>query len=333
MADRAPTLSVAVERWPIAGGFTISRGTRTEAVVVVASVTHGPLTGRGESVPYARYGETVDGVADAIRGLAGDIAAGLDREGLRARMPAGAARNALDGALWDLEAKRAGRRAWELAGQPAPPARLVTAETLSIAAPSVMAEKARALADRPMLKIKVGAEGALDRIAAVRAGAPDAALIVDANEAWSLDQLRALLPDLADLRVTLVEQPLPAGDDGGLATLPGPPPVPLCADESAHTAADLDRLATLYQAVNIKLDKAGGLTEALDMLAGARARNLLVMVGCMVSTSLAMAPATVIAGTADVVDLDGPLLLGHDRSPCLTYERGHMSPPPADLWG
>ncbi len=333
MPDPTATLTVAAERWPITGGFTIARGTRTEATVVVATITDGPVTGRGEAVPYARYGETVEGVAGSMRSLADDIAAGhLDRAALRARLPPGAARNALDAALWDLEAKRAGRRAWELAGLSAPPDDMVTAETLSIATPEAMATKARSLADRPLLKIKVGADRPLDRIAAVRHGAPESALIVDANEAWSPDQLQALLPALARLRVTLVEQPLPAGADGALAAL-GPPPVPLCADESAHTATDLDRLATLYQAVNIKLDKTGGLTEALDMLAGARTRGLSVMVGCMVGTSLAMAPATVIAGVADVVDLDGPVLLDRDRSPCIPYDTGRMGPPPAALWG
>jgi len=333
MPDPAPTLTVAVERWPITGGFTIARGTRTEATVVVVTITDGPLIGRGEAVPYARYGETVEGVARSLQNLADDVTARrLDRAALRTRLPPGAARNALDAALWDLEAKRAGRRAWDLAGLPAPPEAMVTAETLSIAAPEAMAAKARALADRPLLKIKVGADRPLDRIAAVRGGAPESALIVDANEAWCPDQLQALLPDLARLRVALVEQPLPADADGALAAL-GPPPVPLCADESAHTTQDLDRLSTLYQAVNIKLDKTGGLTEALDMLSGARARGLSVMVGCMVGTSLAMAPATVIAGAADVVDLDGPVLLDRDRSPCIPYDHGRMGPPPATLWG
>jgi len=329
----APSLSVAIERWPIAGSFTISRGSRTEAVVVVATVTAGPLVGRGEAVPYARYGETVEGVAAILEGLAPDLAAGtLTRNALQSRLPAGAARNALDTALWDLEAKRAGRRVWDLAGLPPPPAGMVTAETISIAAPEAMTAKAQALSDRPLLKIKVGSDGALERIAAVRSGAPTSELIVDANEAWSLDQTRALLPELARLRVTLVEQPLPAADDAALADL-GDTPIPLCADESAHTSADLDRLSTLYQAVNIKLDKTGGLTEALDMLAGARARDLSVMVGCMVGTSLAMAPAAVIAGSADVVDLDGPVLLARDRTPGIAYVRGRMAPPPADLWG
>ncbi|WP_299443757.1 N-acetyl-D-Glu racemase DgcA [uncultured Rhodospira sp.] len=318
---------VDVERWPIAGGFTISRGTRTEAVVVVATITDAGLSGRGEGVPYARYGETPESVVQAIR----DWTPGLDRQALRAQMPAGAARNALDAALWDLEAKRSGRRAWEIAGVPAPPARMVTAETISIAAPDVMAEKARALADRPLLKIKVGDDDPLSRIAAVRSGAPEADLIVDANEAWSLDQLRAILPDLESLRVRLLEQPLPAELDGALAGLETP--VTLCADESAHVTPDVARLAELYGAVNVKLDKAGGLTEALDMAAAARARGLGLMVGCMVGTSLAMAPAAVVAATADVVDLDGPVLLSRDREPGIAYDHGHMGPPPVGLWG
>ncbi|MBB4285074.1 N-acetyl-D-Glu racemase DgcA [Roseospira goensis] len=326
-----PELTVAIERWPIAGGFTIARGTRTEAVVVVATLTDGAIVGRGEAVPYARYGETVDGVVADIEGLRAHLAAGLDRRAVHDRMPAGAARNALDAALWDLEAKRTGRRVWDLAGVAPPPAALVTAETLSIAAPEAMAEKARALADRPLLKVKVGAEDPLARIAAVRAGAPESALIVDANEAWTPDQLRALLPELARLRVDLLEQPLPADRDGALAGLESP--VTLCADESAHVSADVPRLAALYGAVNVKLDKTGGLTEALDMVAAARAHGLRVMVGCMVGTSLAMAPATVVAGAADFVDLDGPVLLARDRDPGIAYHRGRMEPPPAALWG
>ncbi|SDD67476.1 N-acetyl-D-Glu racemase DgcA [Rhodospira trueperi] len=324
-----PEIRVAVERWPIAGGFTISRGTRTEAVVVVVTITDDDGTrGWGESVPYARYGETVEGVADTIRAL--DLR-DLDRTGLRARLPAGAARNAVDAALWDLEAKRTRRRVWDLAGASPPPEHMVTAETLSIAAPEAMAEKARALADRPLLKVKVGADDPIRRIAAVRAGAPEADLIVDANEAWSVDQLRALLPDLAALRVRLLEQPVPADQDAGLAGLDSP--VPLCADESAHVAADVARLAALYDAVNIKLDKTGGLTEALEMADAARARGLGIMVGCMVGTSLAMAPATVVAAGADVVDLDGPVLLARDRDPGIAYDRGMMGSPPVALWG
>jgi len=326
-----PDLRVDIERWPIAGGFTISRGTRTEAVVVVVTLTDGAVSGRGECVPYARYGETVEAVAEEIRALAPILAEGLDRQSLRARMPAGAARNAVDAALWDLEAKRTGRRAWDLAGVAAPPDRMVTAETLSIAEPAVMREKAAVLADRPLLKVKVGAEGALERIAAVRDGAPTSDLIVDANEAWSLDQLKAALPELARLRVGLLEQPLPADQDAALAGLDSP--VPLCADESVHVSADIERLATLYDAVNVKLDKSGGLTEALDMAAAARTHGLKLMVGCMLGTSLAMAPATVVAATADFVDLDGPILLGHDREPGLFFDRGWMSPPPVALWG
>jgi len=326
-----PDLRVDIERWPIAGGFTISRGTRTEAVVVVVTLTDGAASGRGECVPYARYGETVEAVADEIRALAPILAEGLDRQSLRARMPAGAARNAVDAALWDLEAKRTGRRAWDLAGVAAPPDRMITAETLSIAEPAVMREKAAVLADRPLLKVKVGADGALERIAAVRDGAPTSDLIVDANEAWSLDQLKAALPELARLRVGLLEQPLPADQDAALAGLDAL--VPICADESVHVSADIERLAALYDAVNVKLDKSGGLTEALDMAAAARAHGLKLMVGCMLGTSLAMAPATVVAAMADFVDLDGPILLGRDREPGLSFDRGWMSPPPVALWG
>ncbi|MER9890192.1 dipeptide epimerase [Mesorhizobium sp. M0114] len=323
-------LSVAVERWPIAGTFTIARGSRTEAVVVVASVTENEIAGRGECVPYARYGETVDVVVQVIRAAAHAIAQGATREEILRLMPAGAARNAIDCALWDLEAKLAGRRFWQLIGMPDPQP-MVTCYTLSVGTPEPMYEAARAAAHLPLLKVKLAGPGDPERIAAVREGAPRARLVVDANEAWTpetfADNMRACLM----AGVELIEQPLPVGEDEALLNLPGD--LPLCADESLHTAADLPRIANLYQAVNIKLDKTGGLTEAFRVAEAAEAARLQIMVGCMLGTSLAMAPATLVAQRASVVDLDGPLLLARDREPGLTYTGGTVAPPTAQLWG
>jgi L-alanine-DL-glutamate epimerase-like enolase superfamily enzyme len=324
-------LTVRTERWPIAGTFAIARGAKTEAAVAVAVITHGGLVGRGECVPYARYGETMEGVCTAIRQAAPRIASGMTRQELAAWMPAGAARNAVDCALWDLEAKRAGRRAWDLAGCAAP-APVVTAYTLSLGAPEDMGRAAAAAAARPLLKVKLGA--AADdaaRIRAVRAAAPDATLIVDANEGWSPDNLAENLDACAAAGVAMVEQPLPAGDDALLAEMARP--LPVCADESAHGADSLPDLVGRYDGVNIKLDKTGGLTAALDVAAEARRLGLFVMVGCMVATSLAMAPATVLTPLARYVDLDGPLLLARDRPDALAYDGSVLHPPSAALWG
>ena len=318
------------ERWPIAGAFVIARGAKTEAHVVVAEIIDGAHRGRGEAVPYGRYGETVDSVITQIASMAGAIQAGAGRLALQALLPPGAARNAIDCALWDLEAKRAGVRAWTLAGLP----RLdpvETAFTLSLAEPDAMADAARAAAHYPLLKLKIGGAHDLERVAAVAAAAPNARLIVDANEALSFDQLVTLSPALADLGVRLIEQPLKAGQDQALEGYAGP--VPLCADESLHTRAELALCARRYQTINIKLDKAGGLTEALALAAEARATGLEIMTGCMVATSLSMAPALLIAQGAAVVDLDGPLLLARDRAPGLTYRGSRIDPPPAGLWG
>ena len=327
-------LSVAVERFPIAGAFTIARGSRTEAVVVVASIAceegERALAGRGECVPYARYGETVESVADLIAGEAEAVAAGLTRTDLLARMPAGAARNALDCALFDLEAKRAGRAAWEIAGLSAP-APATTAYTLSLGDPESMEAAARAAAHRPLLKVKLGGAGDPERIAAVRRGAPDARLIVDANEAWRAETIEANLAACLEAGVGLIEQPLPADADDLLATIARP--IPICADESLHDRAGLDRVAERYDAINIKLDKTGGLTEAVMLAHEARARGLSLMVGCMVGTSLAMAPAMLLAHHADWVDLDGPLLLARDREPGLRFEGSTIHPPDPELWG
>ena len=329
-AAHPPTLRVAIERWPIAGAFTISRGSKTEAEVVVAEVSDGVYRGRGECVPYGRYDETVNGVSAAIAALAPQVARGLDQAELQSLLPAGAARNALDCALWDLAAKRAGRPAHELAGV-APPVARVTAYTISLASPNVMAEAAAKAAGRPLLKLKLGQPGDPDRIRAVRAAAPAAELIVDANEGWTAANLAANLAACAAAGVTLVEQPLPAADDDALARVPRP--MPVAADESVHDRASLARLVGKYDAVNVKLDKTGGLTEALALVEEAQRIGLMLMVGCMISTSLAIAPALLVAARARVVDLDGPLLLAHDRRYGLRYDDGRVHPAGPELWG
>jgi L-alanine-DL-glutamate epimerase-like enolase superfamily enzyme len=272
----------------------------------------------------------VEGVAAAIEGLRDRLEAGLSREDLQSALPAGAARNALDCAFWDLAAKRTGRRVSELAGLP-PPGRLTTAFTISLGTPGAMAEAARKVAHRALLKVKLGAAGDPARIAAVRAAAPKAALIVDANEGWTEGNLQENLAACAEARVALIEQPLPEGRDDALSRIRRK--MPICADESAHARSSLAALAGKYDAVNIKLDKTGGLTEALAMLREARASNLTVMAGCMVATSLAMAPAVLLAQSAQFVDLDGPLLLARDREPGLAYRESEVMPPEPGLWG
>ncbi|HXW42250.1 MAG TPA: N-acetyl-D-Glu racemase DgcA [Xanthobacteraceae bacterium] len=324
-------LSVHIERWPIASAFTISRGSKTEAVVVTVELRDGAHSGRGECVPYARYGETPDGVVAAIEAMRPASRHGLDRTALQAAMPPGAARNALDCALWDFEAKRSARPAYQLAGLAAPKP-VVTAYTISLAAPQAMAQAAERAASRPLLKVKLG--GGDDdgrRIAAVRRAAPKAELIVDANEGWSDDNLARNLDACAAAGVTLIEQPLPERRDGALSRLKRP--IPVCADESVHDRASLDALIGKYDAINIKLDKAGGLTEALALAAEAERRGLAIMVGCMVATSLAMAPAMLVAQRAAVVDLDGPLLLARDRPNGLRYVGSFAYPPDPALWG
>jgi len=323
-------LSVRIERWPLAGAFTISRGSKTEAVVVVAELSDGTHRGRGEAVPYARYGETPDGVVTAIEAMRPALLGGLDRAALQGALPHGAARNALDCAYWDLNAKQSGRRAYELAGlaQPKP---LITAYTISLASPSAMAEAAARAASRPLLKVKLGGGDDGARIAAVRRAAPRAELIVDANEGWGDDNIAQNLAACADAGVTLIEQPLPETSDHALARIKRP--IPVCADESVHDRASLDALAGKYDAVNVKLDKAGGLTEALALAAEAERRDFLIMAGCMVATSLAMAPAVLVAQHARVVDLDGPLLLASDRPNGLRYEGSLAYPSDPALWG
>ena len=323
-------LSVSVERFPIRGGFTISRGAKHEAVVVVATISDGASSGRGECVPYPRYGESVDGVAKAIEACAPAMAAGLDRAGLQALLPAGAARNALDCALWDLEAKISGRSAAERAGL-APLRAVETAFTISLASPEEMAARALEAARYPLLKLKLGGDGDESRLAAIRDAVPKARLIADANEAWRASDLERLLAAAKAAGVELIEQPLLAGDDAALAHIARI--VPVCADESVHDRASLRDLPARYDAVNIKLDKTGGLTEALATAAEARKLGLKIMVGCMVATSLAMAPALLLAQDANWVDLDGPLLLERDRVPGISYSSGTIMPAPAALWG
>jgi L-alanine-DL-glutamate epimerase-like enolase superfamily enzyme len=326
----SPTLTVRTERWPIAGSFRIARGAKTEAEVVIAELTDRAITGRGECVPYRRYGETVEGVAAAIAAMRGPIADGLDRDALQAAMPAGAARNALDCAFWDFDAKASGRPAHVLAGLPAP-GPLVTAYTISLGSPAAMAEAAAQAATRRLLKVKLGGDGDPERIRAVRLAAPNAELIVDANEAWRAGDLGEYLAACAQAGVTLVEQPLPAGDDAALAGVMRP--IAVCADESVHERTSLASLVGKYDAVNIKLDKAGGLTEALAMAAEAKRLGFGLMVGCMVATSLSMAPAMLVAQRARVVDLDGPLLLARDREGGLRYEASLVHPATSALWG
>jgi L-alanine-DL-glutamate epimerase-like enolase superfamily enzyme len=324
-------LHIATERFPIAGRFTIARGSRTEAVVVTATIAEGPVQGRGECVPYARYGETAETVVAALESLRAEVENGLDRLALQEALPAGAARNALDCALWDLDAKRTGIPAFVSAGidrlRPA-----TTAYTISLGTPDEMAAAAARAAHRPILKIKLGApDGDLDRIKAVRAAAPAATLLADANEGWAEGTLVVHLEATAEAGFALIEQPLPAGRDEALRAAPRL--VSLCADESLHERRHLDRLVGLYDAVNIKLDKAGGLTEALLLAEAAENRGLSIMVGCMVGTSLAMAPAMLLSARARFVDLDGPLLLARDREAGLVYEESLVHPPSPALWG
>jgi L-alanine-DL-glutamate epimerase-like enolase superfamily enzyme len=308
----------------------IFRGAKTEAHVLVVEIEENGVRGRGEAVPYSHFGETMESVRAQIEDARPGLEAGGGRLGLQALLPPGAARNALDCALWDLEAKLAGVRAWTLAGRDRlDPVK--TAFTLSLGSAEAMAEAARANARRPMLKLKIGAADDLDAVAAVRAAAPRSRLIVDANEALSFDDLRRLAGDFARLEVQLVEQPLPAGADDELEGFESP--VPLCADESLHTRAELPACARRYAVANVKLDKTGGLTEALALAHEARALGMGVMVGCMVATSLAMAPAMIVAQGADFVDLDGPLLLARDREPGLVVTGSLLEPPPPELWG
>ncbi|GKY86954.1 N-acetyl-D-Glu racemase DgcA [Sinisalibacter aestuarii] len=319
-------LTVTEERFPLAEVFTISRGSKTEAAVLTVRAGDGGVQGRGECVPYARYGETLASVAAEIAGLPEQFT----RDELQGLLPAGAARNAVDCALWDLEAKRAGKRAWQLAGLAAPGPE-ITAYTLSLGTAEQMRAKAAANAHRPLLKIKLGTPDDMPRLEAVREGAPASRIIVDANEGWTAQVYADLAPHLVRLGVELVEQPLPAGEDEALIGMARP--VPVCADESCHDRASLPGLKGKYDVINIKLDKTGGLTEALALRDAARAEGYKVMVGCMVGSSLAMAPAVLVAQGAMVTDLDGPLLLAQDRADPLHYDEAGVHPSTPDLWG
>lgn len=324
------SLNVKVEKWPIRGSFRISRGEKTTADVIVATVTDGKTSGRGECVPYTRYGETLQGVEHAISSMAAFLKTSSSRAELAELMPPGAARNAIDCALWDYEAKKSGQSAIEIASLTIP-AKVVTAYTISLDTPENMANAAKANERFPLLKLKLGGAGDDERMAAIRAAVPTSRIVVDANEAWTLDTVERFIDAASAAKVELIEQPLPAGKDDLLDHIDRK--VPICADESVHDRLDLPRLVGRYDAVNIKLDKTGGLTEALLMMEAARDLRMKTMVGCMVGTSLAMAPAMLLAQSADWVDLDGPLLLAKDREPGLAFDGACLSPPTSDLWG
>jgi L-alanine-DL-glutamate epimerase-like enolase superfamily enzyme len=329
------SLTIRHESWPIAGTFTISRGSKNSAEVVVVEIAEGNAQGRhvrgeGECVPYARYGETIESVIAEIEHHRVALEDGADRNALQKLLPPGAARNAVDCALWDLDAKASGKPVWKLAGLKQP-RDLMTAYTLSLASPDEMALAAAQNLHRPLLKLKLNGAEDLDRIRAVSRAAPQSKLIVDANEAWSVEDYRKLAPKLRDLNVIMIEQPFPAGDDEALHDVEKP--IPICADEACHDSTTLASLTGKYQAVNIKLDKTGGLTEALKMAREAQTQGFQIMVGCMVATSLSMAPAFLIGQQASLVDLDGPLLLAQDRSHGFRFDGSFMHPASGDLWG
>ena len=325
-------LNAYTETWPLREVFTISRGSRTETPVIVCALEQDGIRAWGEGQPNPRYDETPKSSLAEIDAVRDDIQAGqIDRLSLQDAMSAGAARNAIDCAFWDLEAKRAGKRAWQLAGLPEPKP-ITTAYTLSVASPEAMAAAAQRNAHRPLIKMKLTGEGDLQRVRAVRKVLPEAPIIVDANEGWEVGMVERFAIELKKQHVQLVEQPLPSSDDGALGDLVHP--LAFCADESCHTSADLERLRDLYDVVNIKLDKTGGLTEALKLRQAALDAGMDVMVGCMVATSLSMAPGVLVAQGAVVVDLDGPLLLARDRDAGLHYDdAGRVHPPEVALWG
>ena len=319
-------IQAKVEIFPLAQVFRISRGARTQAEVVTVTIEKDGITGRGECVPYARYNETLESVIKQVESLPADI----DKETLQDTLPPGAARNAVDCALWDFECKKRDQRMWEIADIQVPKQR-ITAYTLSLDEPENMFKQAHKNSNRPLLKIKLGTPNDMPRLEAVRKGAPNSEIIVDANEGWDAELYSQLAPELVRLGVKLVEQPLPADQDNDLIGLPRP--LPICADESCHDRKSLEKLIGKYDFVNIKLDKTGGLTEALQLKDKALEAGFKIMVGCMVGSSLAMAPATLIAQNATFVDLDGPLLLEQDRRHGLFYDESWVHPPLKDLWG
>ncbi|MBL4667338.1 MAG: dipeptide epimerase [Sneathiella sp.] len=318
------------ESWPIRGSFRISRGSKTTADVVVVEITEDGVTGRGECVPYPRYGESSATVLDEISTVRDAISHGAGKMDLLTLLSSGAARNAVDCALWDLEAKLSGKSVSELAGIPAP-GPLITAYTLSLDTPEKMGIAAEHNAHRPLIKLKLAGDGDIERVQAVRNSAPKSRLIIDANEAWTAKMMEIYFPVMADLGVELIEQPLPAGEDMGLGTMARA--VPICADESCHDTSTLDQIAANYDYINIKLDKTGGLTEALQLAEAAKDFGLGIMVGCMLGTSLGMAPAMLLGGFARFVDLDGPLLLEKDRPNGIQFDESVMHPPSSEFWG
>ncbi|WP_085905970.1 N-acetyl-D-Glu racemase DgcA [Kiloniella majae] len=322
-------VTISSTPWPIRGSFTISRGSKTEAVVLNVYIDEDGIKAQGECVPYPRYGESVESVTAQINEILPALEAGMTRAELQAAMPPGAGRFAVDAALWDLEAKKTGKRAWEIAGIPMEPA--TTVYTLSLSDPETMEQDARDNQDKPLLKLKLGGEGDLARVAAVRKGHPTARIVVDANEAWTKDVYDAIVPELVKLGVEMIEQPFPAGDDDLLKELERP--ITICADESCHDRASLPKLVGKYDMINIKLDKTGGLTEALAMKQEAEKLGFEIMTGCMLGSSLAMAPAMVVAQGSKVVDLDAPLLLAEDCEPGLVFTGVEIAPPEKALWG
>ncbi len=323
-------LKVTTECWPIRGQFTISRGAKTEARVVVVELKDGVYCGYGECVPYARYGESCESVIAQIQQFSADICSGISPQQLQQLMPAGAARNAVDCALWDLMARQQHKRITELLQLP-PMQPVTTAYTLSLDSPQNMHQAALKNAYRPLLKLKLAGDGDVERVQAVREAAPDTRLIVDANEGWDAEIYQYMVPRLQTLGVEMIEQPLPAHNDDILSTLERP--ITICADESCHASDSLGDIVGKYDMINIKLDKTGGLTEALKLRQAAEQQGLQIMVGCMLATSLAMAPAIVVAQGAAVVDLDGPLLLERDREPGLRFSDTLLYPPEAEVWG
>ena len=325
------SLNIHTEAWPLAGGFRISRGTRKVSDVLMVEVNDGNYVGRGECFPYARYGEDIDSVQKQLNSVRSEIEHGLDRQALLNVLAPGAARNAVDCALWDLEAKRAGVRVWDLADLPAPEP-VTTVYTLGVDEPAIMGERARENSDRPRLKLKMTGDGAdLERVRNIHKNAPNARLVVDANEGWSIEQYLEYAPQFKELGVEMIEQPLPSTDDEQLRGVDRS--IPVCADESCHDRATLPALVGKYDMINIKLDKTGGLTEALNLRDAALKQGLSIMVGCMIGTSLAMAPGILVAQAATIVDLDGPLLLAEDRNPGLSFTGSIIHPPEPRLWG
>lgn len=325
------SFNIHIEAWPLAGAFRISRGTRKVSDVLMVEVNDGNYVGRGECFPYARYGEDIDSVQKQLNSVRSEIEHGLDRQALLNILAPGAARNAVDCALWDLEAKRAGVRVWDLADLPAPEP-VTTVYTLGVDEPAIMGERARENSDRPRLKLKMTGDGAdLERVRNIHKNAPNARLVVDANEGWTIEQYLEYAPQFKELGVEMIEQPLPSTDDEQLSGVDRP--IPVCADESCHDRTTLKSLVGKYDMINIKLDKTGGLTEALNLRDAALKQGLSIMVGCMIGTSLAMAPGILVAQEAAIVDLDGPLLLAEDRAPGLSFTGSIIHPPETRLWG